>query len=176
MFHVQYQICVGCVTSALGENDKAKMKWSSRISNTASWMFGDLTISAPAHMDYTSVLCALKFSWIMRDGGHTKNKVMAFSCWDHPSFPYQYPPPFSHHNIVLISPLRLNPSLPVRCGKRHFENEIGYINSCTITLAIAFPLYSSNETWLTSTTTHTFLTERNANVSGNMWDWPCLPV
>lgn len=56
------------------------------------------------------------------------------------------PPSFSHHNIVFISPLRLNPSLPVHCGKRHFENEIGYINSSTITLAIAFPLYSSSET------------------------------
>lgn len=56
------------------------------------------------------------------------------------------PPPFSHHNIVFISPLRLNPSLPVHCGKRHFENEIGYINSSAITLAIAFPLYSSSET------------------------------
>lgn len=62
-------------------------------------------------------------------------------------------PPFSHHNIVFISPLRLNPSLPVHCGKRHFENEIGYINSSAITLAIAFPLYSSSETWLTSTAT-----------------------
>lgn len=56
------------------------------------------------------------------------------------------PPSFSHHNIVFISPLRLNPSLPVHCGKRHFENEIGYINSSPITLAIAFPLYSSSET------------------------------
>lgn len=60
-------------------------------------------------------------------------------------------PPLSHHNIVFISPLRLNPSLPVHCGKRHFENEIGYINSSAITLAIAFPLYSSSGTWLTST-------------------------
>lgn len=54
--------------------------------------------------------------------------------------------PLSHHNIVFISPLRLNPSLPVHCGKRHFENEIGYINSSAITLAIAFPLYSSSGT------------------------------
>lgn len=69
------------------------------------------------------------------------------------------PPSFSHHNIVFISPLRLNPSLPVHCGKRHFENEIGYINSSTITLAIAFPLYSSSETWLTSSSTPTFLTK-----------------
>lgn len=69
-------------------------------------------------------------------------------------------PPFSHHNIVFISPLRLNPSLPVRCGKCHFENEIGYINSSAITLAIAFPLYSPSETWLASTTTPTFLTKR----------------
>lgn len=69
------------------------------------------------------------------------------------------PPLLSHHNIVFISPLRLNPSLPVHCGKRHFENEIGYINSSTITLAIAFPLYSSSETWLTSSSTSTFLTK-----------------
>lgn len=79
-----------------------------------------------------------------------------------PPFPIlnlPFPPSFSHHNIVFISPLRLNPSLPVRCGKRHFENEIGYINSSAITLAIAFSLYSSSETWLTSTTTPMFLTK-----------------
>lgn len=68
---------------------------------------------------------------------------------------------FSHHNIVFISPLRLNPSLPVHCGNRHLENEIGYINSSTITSAIAFPLYSFSETWLTSNSTITFLTKRN---------------
>lgn len=100
------------------------------------------------------------------------------SSGDHPLLSLSETPPtpprpffFSpRHNIVFISPLRLNPSLPVRCGKRHFENEIGYINSSAITLAIAFPLYSSSETWLTSTTTPTF--PQNAGVYVNLWDWP----
>lgn len=48
------------------------------------------------------------------------------------------PAPFSHHNTVFISPLRLKPSLPVRRGKRHFGNEIGYINSGAVTAATAF--------------------------------------
>lgn len=81
-------------------------------------------------------------------------------------------PPFSHHNIVFISPLRLNPSLPVHCGKRHFENEIGYINSSAITLAIAFPLYSSSETWLTSTP-RPHISHKTKRVYVNKWGRPC---
>lgn len=64
-----------------------------------------------------------------------------------PSLKPTHTPPLSLHlNTVFISPPRLNPSLPIRCGKRHFENEIGYINSPGITLAIAFSLYSAGET------------------------------
>lgn len=82
--------------------------------------------------------------------------------------------PFSHHNIVFISPLRLNPSLPVHCGKRHFENEIGYINSSAITLAIAFPLYSSRETWLTSTTTTPTFLAKTQGYTSTYEDRPSL--
>lgn len=118
-------------------------------------------------------LTALRFSLVCLNHGQNADlvslsrQVMAFS-WREcvlsrkttaPPAPILNPSPLSHHNIVSISPLRLNPSLPVRCGKRHFENEIGYINSSAITLAIAFLLFSSSETRLTSATTPTSLTK-----------------
>lgn len=165
---------------SLGKNDKAKIKWSWQISNAAYRVFGDLSVSALTDMGYTAVLCsfyeqsALSLDYCCSKWESEKRDDQSICAGSRPKLwrspgecvflrrPEETTPPFpilnlplvsplSHHNIVFISPLRLNPSLPVRCGKRHFENEIGYINSSAITLAIAFPLYSSSGTWLTST-------------------------
>lgn len=167
---MDYTVVLLCSFYEHSSLDYCCSKWDNRVTCGVS-ILADQSI-------YVSVSVCISYFlyiWIMLDLGQKtdwlslKCQVMAFSrrvcvpAETTPPFPIlnlPLPPPFSHHNIVFISPLRLNPSLPVHRGKRHFENEIGYINSSTITLAIAFPFYSSSETWLTSTPTPTFLTKR----------------